>query len=121
MGNVHKAKAYTRVASSEDADTRLAAQAEACVAWAELNGYTIGTEDIFREIGSGIRLSRPSLDKLLSMAAEGEFNALFVYSTDRLSRDLVQLIWLLKEFTGHGVELHFVEGEISLKKGDLTC
>ena len=46
------------------------------------------------------------MDKLRRMAAAGEFDALFVYSADRLSRDPADLLVVVREFNSHGVEVH---------------
>ena len=43
------------------------------------------------------------------MAAAGEIDALFVYTADRLSRDPVDLLVLLREFDRHAVAVHFVQ------------
>ena len=61
------------------------------------------------------------MTKLRRMAAAGEFDALFVYSTDRLSRDPVELLVLLREFAARGVEVHFVqEPSDSTPEGELV-
>ena len=105
-----RAVGYPRVSSVGQEDgSSLETQAEAMVRLAASMGYEMGPEDVLAEIGSGANLDRPQLAKIRRMALAGEFDALYVYSTDRLSRDPVELLVLLREFTGRGVAVHFVQ------------
>ena len=66
-------------------------------------------------------LERPQLSKLRHMAANGEIEALFVFTSDRLARDPVELLVLLREFADCGVEVHFVqEPPDSTPEGELV-
>ncbi len=106
-----KGKVYPRVSSSDQEDgTSLGTQRAECIKLANSLGYPIEPEDVLLEVGSGADLDRGQLTKLRHMAAAGEFDALFVYSADRLSRDPVELLVLLREFAARGVEVHFVQG-----------
>ncbi len=55
------------------------------------------------------------------MAAAGELEALFVYTADRLARDPVDLLVLVREFSGRGVEVRFViDPSDSTPEGELV-
>ena len=106
----NRAKVYPRVSSPLQEDgTSLETQAIACTKLAESLGYQVGPDDILPEVATGVNLHRPQLDALRRMAAGGEFGALFVYSSDRLSRDPVEMLVLVREFTSFGVAVHFVQ------------
>ncbi len=106
-----KGKVYARTATVEqDGGVSLNAKVSACVKLAESLGHMIAPEDVLTEVASGVTLARPQLNKLRLMAATGEFDVLFVYGPDRLSRNLVDLLMLMREFASHGVEVHFVQG-----------
>ena len=117
-----KGKVYPRVSSSVQEDgTSLDTQRAECIKLASSLGYPIEPEDVLPEVGSGADLDRGQLTKLRHMAAAGEFDALFVYSTDRLSRDPVELLVLLREFAARGVEVYFVqEPSDSTPEGELV-
>lgn len=98
---------YTRVNSS---DQEVATQAEACTRLAVSLGFQVDAECVHREIGSGGTLDRAQLANLRRMASAGKLDALIVCSVERLSRKPVDLLALLREFSEHGVEVHFVQG-----------
>ena len=68
-----------------------------------------GDAILLREVWTGVTLDRPQLAVARRLAAEGEVDALFAYSTDRFSRDPVDLLVLMREFAGRGVDVHFVQ------------
>ncbi|MDE2959665.1 MAG: recombinase family protein [Chloroflexota bacterium] len=106
----NKAKVCPRVSSALQEDgTSLESQALACIKLAESLGYQVGPDDVLPEAKTAVNLHRPQLDALRRMAAAGEFGALFVYSSDRLSRDPVEMLVLVREFTACGVDVHFVQ------------
>ena len=103
--------AYARITSVAQADgTSLDMQAAEMVRLANEMGYGIDLADVLREIASGASLDRPQLYEIRRMAAAGEIDALFVYSIDRLSRDPVDLLVLVRELEAHSVAVHFVRG-----------
>ena len=109
--NKKRALAYVRSASVIEADqTSLDSQSSEIVRLANEMDYGIDPADVLREVASGASLDRPQLNKVRLMAATGEFDVLFVYSPARLSRTLVDLLMLMREFASHGVEVHFVQG-----------
>ena len=109
--NQNRAVAYARINLVAQADgTSLDTQTAEMARLAKETGHLIGPGDVLREIASGASLDRLQLNKLRRMAAAGELDALFVYSLDRLSRDLVHLLTLMREFEAHGVVVHIVRG-----------
>ncbi|MCY4558526.1 MAG: recombinase family protein [Chloroflexi bacterium] len=107
-----KGKIYARSATlGQEGRAPLYAQVEACTKLAESLGYVIGSRDILTEVGSGSDLDRPQMNKVRLMAANGEFDALFVDDLARLSRDFVDLLMLMREFKSRDVEVHFVQGQ----------
>ena len=112
--NKKRALAYVRSASVIEADqTSLDSQSAEIVRLANEMDYGIDPADVLREVVSGASLDRAQLNKVRLMAATGEFDVLFIYSPDRLSRNLVDLLMLMREFASHGVEVHFVQGPLA--------
>jgi site-specific DNA recombinase len=54
-------------------------------------------------------LVRPGLERLRDLAAQGQVEAVLVYSPDRLSRKYAYQVLLLEEFVRHGVAVVFVQ------------
>ncbi len=102
---------YTRVSSERQKEEHtIESQVAALVEYAEKAGCTVPKEWIFRDEGySGTLLSRPGLDRLRDIAAEGQIEAILIYSTDRLSRKYAYQVLLIDEFERCGVELDFVK------------
>jgi DNA invertase Pin-like site-specific DNA recombinase len=63
------------------------------------------------DVTSGVKESRPSLDKLLADAKKRKFDAVIVWKLDRLGRSLKHLITLIDEFQALGVQfISYTEG-----------
>ena len=106
-----KAARYGRQSTQQQADgTSMDTQLAACDSSAESAGYEIPPELACREIWTGADIERPVLSTLRHLARGGAFEALYVYSPDRLSRDPLHLLTLINEFAESGVEVHFVQG-----------
>jgi site-specific DNA recombinase len=82
--------AYIRVSTEEQVyGTSLESQQDACVAFAEQNGYELPKANIFREEGESAKiLDRTQLQKLLSFVKEnqGKIEYCIVWKVDRLAR-----------------------------------
>ena len=110
-GKKKKLAILVRVNSSgREAALSLETQVEECTRFAVSLGFQVDAECVHREIGSGRTLDRAKLANLRRMASAGKLDALIVYRPDRLSRNPVDLLALLREFGEHGVEVHFVHG-----------
>jgi site-specific DNA recombinase len=101
---------YARVSSDrQKKDQTIKSQTAALIERTRREGYTIPQEWIFEDEGySGAVLVRPGLERLRDLAAEGQIQAVWVYSPDRLSRKYAYQVLLIEEFTRHGVEVLFI-------------
>jgi site-specific DNA recombinase len=82
----------------------------ALIPFAEEHGYHVPREWVFEDEGfSGASLERPGLERIRDLAAEGQVQAVLVYSPDRLSRKYAYQVLLIEEFSRHGVETVFVK------------
>ncbi|MCY4558519.1 MAG: recombinase family protein [Chloroflexi bacterium] len=107
------AATYSRVSTTQQEEgTSLASQELRCRQEAEKDGYTVPERLMWRDQASGADLHRDALNEVRRAAKEGEFNALYVYAIDRLSREPLELGTLLKEFEEIGVHVHFVVDHI---------
>ncbi len=107
---VKVAAIYARVSSDRQKEEQtIASQTAALIERAEQEGYTVPRQWIVEDEGySGAVLVRPGLDRLRDLAHEGQIQALWVYSPDRLSRKYAYQVLLVEEFVRHGVEVLFV-------------
>lgn len=101
---------YARVSSAQQKEEHtIASQTAALIAFAQEHGYHVPREWVFEDEGfSGASLERPGLERIRDLAAEGQLQAVLVYSPDRLSRKYAYQVLLMEEFARHGVETAFV-------------
>jgi site-specific DNA recombinase len=101
---------YARVSSErQKEDQTIASQLAALIEHARNEGYTVPDEWIFQDEGySGAMLVRPGLEKLRDLAAEGQIEAVLVYSPDRLSRKYAYQVLLVEELSRNGVDVVFI-------------
>ena len=121
-GKKGKFVVYVRVSSSTQEDgTSLETQEETCIELALAAGYSADAAVLLREIWTGATLDRPQLNKVRRMAAAREIEAVFVYTSDRMARDPVHLLMLMREFGDCGVDVQFVqEPSDSTPEGELV-
>jgi len=107
---------YARVSSDKQKeDQTIASQTAALKAFAKAEGYVVPDEWVFEDEGySGKVLTRPGLERIRDLAAEGEIEAVLVYSPDRLSRNYAYQTLLIEELARRGVEVVFIKSP----KGD---
>ena len=78
-------------------------------------------EWIFEDEGfSGATLERPGLERVRDLAAEGQIQAVLVYSPDRLSRKYAYQMLLIEELARHGVETLFVKAP-QARRRKISC
>jgi site-specific DNA recombinase len=101
---------YARVSSDrQKREQTIKSQTAALIERTRREGYTIPQEWIFEDEGySGAVLVRPGLEQLRDLAVEGQIQAVWVYSPDRLSRKYAYQVLLIEEFARHGVEVLFI-------------
>ena len=101
---------YARVSSDKQREENtIASQTAALIDFARSHRYRVPDEWIFEDEGySGTTLVRPGLERVRDLAAEGQINAVLVYSPDRLSRKYAYQILLVEELARAGVETVFI-------------
>jgi site-specific DNA recombinase len=108
---MHMAAIYARVSSEQQREERtIASQTAALIEFARTRDLEVPKAWIFEDEGySGATLERPGLERVRDLAAEGQIQAVLVYSPDRLSRKYAYQILLIEEFARQGVETLFVK------------
>jgi len=101
---------YARVSTEkQEKDETIASQLDALHRAATEGGYEVAPEHIFVDAHhSGARLDRPALDKLRDLAAEGMFEAVLVYSPDRLARQYAHQVIVIEELSRAGCHVVFL-------------
>jgi site-specific DNA recombinase len=102
---------YARVSSERQKEEQtIASQIAALIEYSHKESYTVPTEWVFKDEGySGAQLSRPGLEQLRDLAAEGQIEHVLIYSPDRLSRKYAYQVLLIEEFAKHGVDVVFIK------------
>jgi len=103
---------YARVSSErQKEDKTIASQTSSLREYAQTHGYSVPESWVFEDEGySGATLSRPGLERLRDLIAEGQVQVVLVYGPDRLSRKYAYQVLLLEEFHRQGVETVFLQG-----------
>src|SRR5437868_9800445 len=111
---------YARVSSEQQREENtIASQTAALIEFAKTHELEVPTEWVFEDEGySGATLERPGLERVRDLAAEGQIQAVLVYSPDRLSRKYAYQILLTEELARHGVETLFVNAPQSATAED---
>jgi site-specific DNA recombinase len=101
-----RAVIYARVSTNVQEDNySIDTQIAACQTYAEQNGMTV--IEVFNEVESGATLNRPAIENIRNLVRAGMIDVLLVFSMDRLSRSLVDILHLKAELRTHNVELHY--------------
>src|SRR6201982_1922402 len=102
---------YARVSSDKQKDENtIASQTAALREFARQHGFAVPDEWVIEDEGySGATLIRPGLEKVRDLAAEGQIDAVLVYSPDRLSRKYAYQVLLLEELARNNVRTLFVK------------
>jgi site-specific DNA recombinase len=101
---------YARVSSEQQREAHtIASQTAALIELARTLDLEVPKAWIFEDEGySGATLERPGLERVRDLAADGQIQAVLVYSPDRLSRKYAYQILLIEELARHGVETRFL-------------
>jgi site-specific DNA recombinase len=107
---VKTAAIYARVSSDRQKEEQtISSQTSALRAYAAEHGYLVPEGWVYEDEGwSGATLIRPGLERVRDLAAQGQVDALLVYSPDRLSRKYAYQVLLLEEFARAGIDVLFV-------------
>jgi len=102
---------YARVSSDRQKEEgTIASQRAALLEHAQAQGFIVPPEWVFEDEGySGTVLTRPALERLRDLAAEGQIETVLIYAPDRLSRKYAYQVLLIEEFARHGVQTLFVK------------
>jgi len=101
---------YARVSSDKQREENtIASQTAALIGFAGERQFEVPQEWVFEDDGySGASLTRPGLERVRDLAAEGLIQAVLVYAPDRLSRRYAHQVLLIEELARAGVETLFV-------------
>jgi site-specific DNA recombinase len=114
-----RAAAYSRVSTEKQAEEgfSLGEQEAAIRERAERDGAELPDERVFVDAGiSGTRSDRPEYQRLLSAAAAGDLDVVYVWKLDRLGRDAEELLRARRMLEAAGVSIVSVtEGEVESK------
>ena len=102
---------YARVSSDRQKESQIiASQTVALTAYAKAHGYLVPAEWVFEDDGySGASLTRPGLEAVRDLAAQGQIEALLIHSPDRLSRKYAYQVLLVEELARCGVSIVFLK------------
>ena len=102
---------YARVSSDKQKkEHTVASQTEALRGFARQQGFSVPDEWVIEDEGySGATLVRPGLERVRDLAAEGQIDAVLVYSPDRLSRKYAYQVLLIEELARHNVQTVFIK------------
>lgn len=104
---------YCRIDAPEDSHGALKGQKKELMDYAEQMGFTVVGES--EDIGSGLDSDRTGLAEVMKAAGVGKMDVLLVKKLDRLGRDTVKLLELLRGLDQLGVELYSpLEGQVQL-------
>ena len=103
---------YTRSATRDGAESSLKNQEMRCIESATEAGDEVRGR-IYSEVGPGNTLNREGLSALRRAVRDPEIQAVWVDDVSRLSRNMVDLVALLREFQDNGVVLNIVMGASS--------
>ena len=105
---------YARVSTErQEKEQTIDSQLDALHRAAREGGYEVWPGHVFTdERCSGARLDRPGLDRLRDLASEGRFEAVLVYSPDRLARRYAYQVLVMEELQRSGCEVVFLNQDL---------
>jgi site-specific DNA recombinase len=101
---------YARVSTDAQVDTGLVSQLAEVRRYAKEKYSDEAALEFVDDGYSGSILERPSLDALREQIRAGRIRVIVAYNPDRLSRELINTLILMKECERAGVALDFVRG-----------
>lgn len=103
---------FSRVACWDtDGASRLLLQGARNISWCQSEGGVVDEKHRLWEVGSGLDVPRPVMDRLWSLVANEEVDAVFVQDMDRLYRDPVKLLAFCEHCEKHNVGLRIDQFE----------
>jgi len=107
-----RAIVYARVSTDEQAESgfSLDAQVKAGCKYAEIHGFTVAFELKDEGVSGAMPFNeRPAGATACALLLGGKAEALIVQNVDRLSRDVVDLLVIIRELLRAGVEVHCLD------------
>ena len=103
---------YRRTSTIEQGEnnTSMETQDRECRKKAEEIGYTNDPAFVLTEMESGAFMDRPALEQMLQIVRERLVGLVVILNPDRLARDPLHLLTIMRIFTEAGVRLEFVHG-----------
>lgn len=117
-----RAVIYARVSTEEQADKgySLESQLEAMRRYAAVHGFTVTAEVKEEHSGAVAFGERPRGREVTAMLKRREATVIIAYQVDRLSRDIVDLLVICREWLRADVEIHVCEiGKVESESGIL--
>lgn len=108
---VKRAVLYARVSTDDQAKRgySLPTQLEACRKYAEQHGYAVIAEFADNYSGATPIADRPEGQNVVAMLKQREAEVIIVYQIDRLSRDIVDVLASVRDWTQSGIEVHSID------------
>ena len=107
---------YVRVSTQEQGQkgTSLESQQDECVEASRRFGGRVAPQHIWWDTESGATMDRAGLQKMLAAVGNREIDRLFFHVQDRLSRDPLDTLLIVRECVTAGVEVYSTEGPVDL-------
>jgi len=101
---------YARVSTErQEREQTIEQQVTALREALQQEGHTVPEEAVFTDAGvSGARLDRPGLEALRDACEQGHFEQIWVTAPDRLARDYVNQMLVLRELERQGLTVRFL-------------
>src|SRR3990167_4047279 len=90
---------YARVSTEEQSVDK---QVEECTNFCKVRNYEI--INIYTDVISGVKESRPKLDQLMKDTFLGKFNAIVVWKLDRLGRSLQHIVSVVNQWKQYNID-----------------
>jgi len=109
-----RAAIYMRVSTpnQEQEGTSLESQEIACRKYAEEHGYQLDDDYVISEVYTGLSIDRPGLNRIRRLVTSKAVEGLVIYSSDRFSREPMDLLTLIKECECNEIELLCVSEDL---------
>ena len=103
---------YRRTSTVEQGEnnTSLETQDQECRKRAGELGYNNEPAYVVTEMESGAFMDRPALEEMLRIVREALVSLVVIFNSDRLARDPLHLLMIIRTFAEAGVRLEFVHG-----------
>lgn len=104
---------YARLSTSQQErnGTSMVTQVDECLAMVTKDGLRVHPDNILRDQWTSVDFDRPMMIRLRSMILNRSVDVIYVHTPDRLVRDPLELVIIMRECSAAGVQLRFVNAE----------